>query len=342
MFDFKNMLFFAFLISLPGIQAILNLNSSSNAAVYWGQASGSLPQQNLAYYCQNSDIDVFILAFVIAIRGPGGVPEINFASAGNNCTTFPGTALLNCPQIGADIKTCQAAGKTIILSIGGSTYGGGEFTTTNDTIAAANILWTTFGPVTSDSSVDRPFGNAVVDGFDLDFEAVIANTAPFAAQLRSLMSTDTSRKYYLTVAPQCPYPDAADDTMLHGVVYFDAIWVQFYNNYCGLQSFVPGASTQNNFNFATWDQWAKNVSNNPNVKVFLGVPGNTGAAGSGYEPPSSLVPIISYCKQFSSFGGVMVWDAVQAYANNGFLGSIKQDLTSTTSRLFRFSYDSSL
>lgn len=242
----------------------------------------------------------------------------------------------------ADIQTCQAANKTIILSIGGSTYGGGEFTTTNDAIAAANTLWTTFGPVTSNSSADRPFGNAVVDGFDFDFEAVIANTAPFATQLRSLMDTDTSKEYYLTAAPQCPYPDAADDSMLHGVVDFDAIWVQYYNNYCGLQSFVPGASTQNNFNFATWDQWAKTVSKNPNVKVFLGVPGNIGAAGSGYEPPSSLAPIINYCEQFSSFGGVMVWDAVQAYSNNGFIDSVKEALTSTTSQLFRFFYDKSL
>ena len=57
--------------------------------------------------------------------------------------------------------------------------------------------------------------------------------------------------------------------MLAGAVSFDAIWVQFYNNYCGLQSYTAGSSTQNNFNFATWDNWAKTVSLNPNVKVML-------------------------------------------------------------------------
>lgn len=90
--------------SFIGAQAALNLNSSGNIALYWGQnsygqASGDLEQQNLAYYCQNTDVDVFQLAFVTVINGPGGVPEINFANIGNNCTTFDGTALLECPQV---------------------------------------------------------------------------------------------------------------------------------------------------------------------------------------------------------------------------------------------------
>jgi chitinase len=143
------------------------------------------------------------------------------------------------------------------------------------------------------------------------------------------MDTDTFRtgkKWLLTAAPQCPYPDAADNAMLNGAVAFDAIWVQFYNNYCGLQSFTPGATTQNNFNFATWDNWAKTVSKNPAVKVFLGIPGSSSAAGSGYESGSTLASIISYCKQFSSFGGVMTWDMSQIYANAGFLDGVNSDL----------------
>jgi chitinase len=150
----------------------------------------------------------------------------------------------------------------------------------------------------------------------------------FANQLRSLMSASTpstGKTYYLTAAPQCPYPDAADGPMLAGQVSFDAIWIQFYNNYCGLQSFTVGSSTQNNFNFDTWDNWAKTVSLNPNVKVILGVPGNTGA-GAGYESGSTLADIIAYSKSFSSFGGVMVWDMSQAYANSGFLNSVSADL----------------
>jgi chitinase len=182
-----------------------------------------------------------------------------------------------------------------------------------------------FGPVTS-SSVDRPFGNAVVDGFDFDFEAGVSNMQFFANQLRSHFAKDTSKTYYLTAAPQCPYPDASDNGMLDGAVYFDAIWVQFYNNYCQLTSYTPGSSTQNNFDFETWDTWAHNTSLNPNVKVYLGVPGGPTGAGSGYETPANLVPIINYVKAFSSFGGAMVWDASQAWANSGFISGLASDL----------------
>jgi chitinase len=90
---------------LLGAQAALDVSSSTNVAVYWGQnsynaASGDLEQHNLAYYCQNADIDVLQLSFVTVINGPGGAPEINFANIGDNCTTFDGTSLLNCPQVG--------------------------------------------------------------------------------------------------------------------------------------------------------------------------------------------------------------------------------------------------
>lgn len=197
------------------------------------------------------------------------------------------------------------------------------------------MIWETFGPAQSNSSANRPFGDSVVDGFDFDFEATVNNMAAFGNQLRTLMDADTSKKYYLTAAPQCPYPDAADNQMLDGAVYFDAIWVQFYNNYCGVNSYVSGSTTQNNFNFDTWDTWAKNTSKNPDVKVFLGVPANTGAASTGYESASDLVPVINYCKTFSSFGGVMMWDASQAYANSGFISSVKSTLTTAASRIMR-------
>ncbi|GIK03989.1 hypothetical protein Aspvir_008064 [Aspergillus viridinutans] len=315
--------------------AKLNLNSQSNIAIYWGQNShgastGLAAQQRLSYYCQNADIDVYQLAFVTRISGTGGVPEVNFANAGDNCTTFAGTNLLSCPQIEEDIPICQSLGKTILLSIGGATYTEGGFTSESAAIAGANTLWQTFGPPTSASAL-RPFGQAVIDGFDFDFESTVSNMPTFANQLRSLFQSDSSKQYYLTAAPQCPYPDAADGPMLNGAVSFDAIWIQFYNNYCGLQAYVPGSSSQNNFNFATWDTWAKTVSLNKNVKIFLGVPGSSTAAGSGYVSVDTLAGIISYVKGFSSFGGVMAWDASQVMANSGFLAGIRSALGSAAS-----------
>ena len=83
-------------------------------------------------------------------------------------------------------------------------------------------MWATFGPQQSGSSALRPFGSASVDGFDFDFEAGVNNVAPFANQLRSLMNA-SGRKFYLSAAPQCPYPDYADNQMLDGAVSFDFV-----------------------------------------------------------------------------------------------------------------------
>lgn len=219
-------------------------------------------------------------------------------------------------------------GKTILLSIGGATYTEGGFQSAEAAEAGARMVWETFGPVTNGDAL-RPFGDAVVDGFDLDFEATVSNMVPFANTLRSLMDSDSSKQYFLTAAPQCPFPDAANKEMLDGAVSFDAIWVQFYNNYCGVNSYPD------NFNFNTWDDWAQNTSKNKNVKVLVGVPANTGAAGSGYLPVDQLAPVIEHARTFPSFGGVMMWDASQAYANDGFLSGIKSILGSVISRVKR-------
>ncbi|KAA8641926.1 glycoside hydrolase family 18 protein [Aspergillus tanneri] len=320
---------------LHGVQAGFDPGSSNNVAVYWGQNSygkstGEYVQKRLEYYC--SDIDVLQLSFLTTINGPGGAPEVNFANASDNCTLFEGTSLLNCPQIGADIKTCQKKGKTILLSIGGATYSEGGFNSDAAAQAGAKLLWETFGPVPSgNSSVKRPFGDAVIDGFDLDFEAVVRHMPAFANQLRKYYTEDSSKTYYLTAAPQCPYPDQADKEMLDGTVSFDAIWIQFYNNFCGLNSFEPGKDKQTHFNFETWDEWAHNTSLNKKVKVYVGAPGNTGAAGSGYVDVSRVKEIVQYVKKFSSFGGVMIWDASQVYANNGFLSGVKEAVGSSKS-----------
>lgn len=172
----------------------------------------------------------------------------------------------------------------------------------------------------------RPFGNAVVDGFDFDFETPMTNVVPFARALRSLMDQDSSKQYFLTAAPQCPYPDLADESLLRSDVHLDAVFVQFYNNYCGLGSFVPNATTQSTFNFHTWDSWAAGKESNGSTSVFLGVPASPTAAGSGYLDSTGLRPIVEYCRKFKSFGGIMMWDASQALGNPGFLSAAKDML----------------
>ncbi|KAH8886931.1 glycoside hydrolase [Thozetella sp. PMI_491] len=308
-------------VSLPLVRAGFDSGATNNLAIYWGQNSANQEstQSRLSTYCSNTPTNIIPLAFMNVIKNP---PTVNFANAGNNCSLFPGTSLLSCPQIEADIKTCQGLGKTILLSLGGFTYTEGGFTSSSEAVQWANTVWAMFGPQQSGSSVNRPFGTAVVDGFDFDFESTTSNMAPFANQLRSVMDANGSKKFYLSAAPQCFYPDAADWDMLNGATYFDFIMIQFYNNGCGAQSFVTGSSSQSNFNYATWDNWAKTISKNRNVKILIGVPGSPTAAGSGYVSTSTLASIVSYAKGFSSFGGLMLWDMSQVYANSGFLSGV--------------------
>jgi len=90
--------------------------------------------------------------------------------------------------------------------------------------------------------------------------------------------------------------------------------VQFYNNYCGVQSYVARFDTKQ-LQLRTWDTWAKQTSLNKNVKVFLGVPANSGAAGFwlriGIHPRRRHLLL----QDVLQLGGVMMWMLSQAYAN---------------------------
>jgi chitinase len=146
------------------------------------------------------------------------------------CCTAPrwGTSIAFIVNSRADIKTCQAAGKKILLSLGGAA---GSYGFTSDTQAQtfADTLWNLFGGGTSST---RPFDDAIVDGFDLDIEggSTTGYTA-FVNRMRSHYASDTGKSYYIAAAPQCPLPDAYLNTVLT-TAHVDFIFVQFYNNYC--------------------------------------------------------------------------------------------------------------
>jgi chitinase len=256
----------------------------------------------------------------------------------------------------ADIQACQIAhGKTILLSIGSATYNEGGFPTPDAAITSARKIWSMFGPPQSSSlfaglyldgyhptmnqaSALRPFGQASVDGFDFDIEASAQNMASFANELRTLMNDYTKhsgnqqgRPFYLTAAPQCGFPDLYMKDVIDNV-YLDMVFVQFYNNWCRINSFVPSTNEQPAYSFKAWDTWAREQSKNKDVKVFVGVPGGQSAAGSGYLPVDALAPVIEYSAKFDSLSGTMVWDASQAWANDGFLQGVKSALVRVSKR----------
>ncbi|KAK7058309.1 Chitinase 2 [Paramarasmius palmivorus] len=290
-----------------------------NVAVYWGQNSYGAGhsdtanfQKPISFYCQDNAIDVFPVAFLNVFFGPGGVPSINLANTCNavDNATFPGTNLPNCASLASDIKACQAKGKVVTLSLGGAT-GSVGFSSDDQATTFAQTIWNLF---LGGSSSTRPFGDAVLDGVDLDIEGGSSDHyAAFVNKIRSL-ANGASKKYYVTAAP-------------HSTQF------TFYNNPCGLTHFGEAA----NWNFGIWDNWARTTSPNKNVKVYIGAPASTSAAGSGYVSPDTLQSIaVQMRKSFPSFGGVMLWDASQAYANGRYDLSIKNALVAAGGTGFTF------
>ncbi|KAJ1952251.1 Chitinase 2, partial [Dipsacomyces acuminosporus] len=222
-------------------------------------------------------------------------------------TKFPGTNTLTCPNITADIKTCQAAGKKIVLSLGGAT---GAYGLSSDAEGQtfADTVWNMF---LGGNHKYRPYGDAILDGVDLDIEGG-ANTgyAAFISRLRTYFQ-GASKQYLISAAPQCVFPDGSLGSTLKSS-WIDNDYVQFYNNPCNLGNI----NNQWNFDYASWDKLTK-ANVNPNSKMYVGLPAGQGAAGNGYLDLATLKADLSllYTNYTSTFGGIMLWDA-SWYSNN--------------------------
>ncbi|KAF9459439.1 glycoside hydrolase superfamily [Collybia nuda] len=307
------------LVALPS----LAFDNSRYDNTYWGQNSYGAAhgtdtanfQKRLSFYCNVS----FIAShsqILLQICNP------------TDNGTFPGTNLANCASLAPDIASCQAKGKIVTLSLGGAT-GSVGFQSDSQASTFAQTIWDMF---LGGSSSTRPFGSAVLDGIDLDIEGGGSTSyATFVNKIRSLAS-GASKKYYVTAAPQCVFPDGALGGVLNSAV-FDAIYGTFYNNPCGLQAF----DSANGWNFGIWDNWARVTSPNKNVKVYIGAPASSTASGSGFVSIDTLRSISTQMrKSFPSFGGVMLWDASQAYANNRYDSAIKNSLVAAGGTGFTF------
>ncbi|EIW80350.1 glycoside hydrolase family 18 protein [Coniophora puteana RWD-64-598 SS2] len=318
----------ASLLGLAAPAMAFDMSANTNLAVYWGQNSYGAThtsdtanwQQPIEYYCQDDSIDTIPIAFVIEFFGTGNIPVMNLANTCNNVdnSTFSGTDMPDCSALAAGIEACQAKGKTVTISLGGAT-GAIGFTSDSQAQTFAQTIWDLY---LGGSSTTRPFGAAVLDGVDLDIEGgSTTGYSAFVTALRTLMDGG-DKSYYITAAPQCPFPDAYLGTTLDEVG-FDAVYVQFYNNYCGVNDY----GNSNDWDYSLWDNWATNTSPNKNVKVYIGAPASSTAANSGYVDAATLGSILQATKaQYASFGGAMLWDASQAYANGRYDQAIKSAL----------------
>ncbi|XP_048325598.2 hevamine-A-like [Ziziphus jujuba] len=281
--------------------ALLQISEADGGiATYWGQNGN---EGTLAEACNTGLYSYINIAFLIQF-GNGRDLVLNLAG---HCDPPSNT----CTKFGEEIKTCQSLGIKVLLSIGGA-VGSYSLSSAEDAKNVADQIWNSYLGGT-DSSATRPFGDAVLDGVDFDIEGG-SNLYydNLAADLKELYNQQSTKTYYLSAAPQCPYPDyylgTAIDTGL-----FDFVWVQFYNNPPCQYSADAGVDLLLN----SWSVWTSSLKAG---KLFLGLPASADAAGSGYIPPDVLIDqVLPVIKNTSKYGGVMLWsryyDGLSGYSS---------------------------
>jgi len=311
-----------FMLACVFMQAVAS--SQPKTVIYWGQESDG-KEKPLRDYCSSGDYDIIVLGFAYEFPTPSthssDYPALNFASHCETPYNSDNPQLLICPAIGADITYCQQLGVQILLSFGGGVgrYG---FSSDSQAVAFATTVWNMFFEGTG---LIRPFGNAIIDGVDLDIEGgSTTGYVAFINKLRSYYST-SSRNYFISSAPQCFYPDGrlgpgTGTALTDG--WMDYVFVQFYNNYCGLE-FTPYLATPQ-FNFDTWGKWARTGSVNPNVKIFVGAPASSRAAAAGFVTMPVLQSMVTAAATAypDVYGGIMVWDCSNSDNNNNYGHSV--------------------
>lgn len=134
----------------------------------------------------------------------------------------------------------------------------------------------------------------------------------------------TSKTFYISAAPMCAVKDPNMGDMILGAK-FDMIFIQFYNNpVCAARTWVTAnpkyATTRREIDSTfSYDKWVTAItasgSKSSAAKLFIGLPGSSSAAGSGYIKATEMKPLIQSYWCHKNFGGIMIWEAMYAEKN---------------------------
>lgn len=234
-----------FTVSVLAIASHAERPNPVRIAVYWGQNGN---EGSLNETCSTGLYAYVNLAF-LNVFGGDRAPVLNLAG---HCDPASG----GCAALATDIAYCQSKGVKVLLSIGGGT-GNYGLSSASDARNVSIYLWDNFLGGGSGGSSSRPLGGAQLDGIDFDIDTgrddyyddlaknlfmqynstVFQESGGSADQVgvtagggfSKSNATGEKKKYMLTAAPQCPYPDASLGRALKTGL-FDHVWVQFYNN----------------------------------------------------------------------------------------------------------------
>jgi chitinase len=254
--------------------AVTGTTTSSSS----GGGGTALPKHAVTGYWQNfnngatvqkisgvsSQYDIIAVAFADATTTPGAV-TFNLDSAGLGGYTVD--------QFKADIKAKQAAGKKVIVSVGGQ----------NGTVSV------------SDSTSATNFANSVYtlmqtygfDGVDIDLENGV--NATYMSQALRALSSKAGSSLVITMAPQTidmqSTSNAYFQTALNVKDILTVVNMQYYNS--GSMLGCDGkVYSQGSVDFLTALACIQLEGGLSPSQVGLGLPASTSAAGSGYVSPT--------------------------------------------------------
>ncbi|MFF8976930.1 chitinase [Streptomyces cellulosae] len=243
-----------------------------------GGGGGDLPRHAVTGYWQNFDngaavqrisdvpaqYDIIAVAFADATGTPGAV-TFNLDSAGLNGYTVD--------QFKADVRAKQAAGKKVIISVGGEK----GTVAVNDSASAANFANSVY-------ALMQEYG---FDGVDIDLENGL-NATYMTQALRSL-SAKAGPSMILTMAPQTIDMQSTSNsyfqTALNVKDILTVVNMQYYNS--GSMLGCDGkVYSQGSVDFLTALACIQLEGGLDPSQVGLGLPASTRGAGSGYVEPS--------------------------------------------------------
>ncbi|WP_461081119.1 chitinase [Streptomyces deserti] len=243
-----------------------------------GGGGNALPKHAVTGYWQNFDngatvqrlsdvpsqYDIIAVAFADATATPGAV-TFTLDSAGLGGYTVD--------QFKADIKAKQAAGKKVIISVGGER----GTVTVNDAASATNFANSVY-------SLMRTYG---FDGVDIDLENGL--NATYMTQALRALSAKAGPSMILTMAPQTidmqSTSNAYFQTALNVKDILTVVNMQYYNS--GSMLGCDGkVYSQGSVDFLTALACIQLEGGLAPSQVGLGLPASTRAAGSGYVSPS--------------------------------------------------------
>ncbi|WP_406467554.1 chitinase [Streptomyces sp. NBC_01594] len=252
--------------------------TGTTSATGGGGGGGTVPKHAVTGYWQNfnngatvqkiSDVpanyDIIAVSFADATGTPGGV-TFNLDSAGLGGYTVD--------QFKADIKAKQAAGKSVIISIGGQN----GTVSINDATSATNFANSVY-------SMMQTYG---FDGVDIDLENGL-NSTYMTQALRSL-SSKAGSKLVITMAPQTIDMQSTSNeyfkTALNIKDILTVVNMQYYNS--GSMLGCDGkVYSQGSVDFLTALACIQLEGGLAPAQVGLGLPASTSGAGSGYVSPT--------------------------------------------------------